>query len=190
MLTNGWWCFRGTSLPASQNDIGLVNADFERLQKLLEKDDLILTDKMFRSLRDKLKIITGHSKPRNKEIEDWRAAENQLISSARGINERRIGDVKKRFKVTSKRFRSTTDSVPFILDSVLALDNIVNFQDIFKMNFCGGVELGEYLKDYKHFLNYELNVDIRSEKRKSLEEEIMNEESSVWNELNKVKFSK
>lgn len=65
MLTNGWWVWAGNSTPASQtNDYGLAKKERKYLKSLFTQKDLMICDRAFRPLRDKLAVLCGWIKPK------------------------------------------------------------------------------------------------------------------------------
>ena len=87
-LPIGWWIWAGSPVAASEtNDAGLGNRKLQNMASLMSSYDLMITDKAFRSLREKLNILCGWTKAKNKSLADWQKQENKEISTERGILE-------------------------------------------------------------------------------------------------------
>ncbi len=60
MCCNVWWIWSGNPIPASEtNDTGLANKELEEIKALMEEHDLMIADCAFRSLREKIHLLTG-----------------------------------------------------------------------------------------------------------------------------------
>ena len=132
MLTNGFWCYIGTPLPASNNDINLFDKEEKYIKKKIwdqEDQDLIIADTIFKSLATRINLVAGCKREFGQvELEAWKSQENWEIGDTRGYLERRLGHVKNAFTfmVTKSRERDKKQ-IKSILKIIFALDNIKTF---------------------------------------------------------------
>ena len=62
-LPIGWWIWAGSPVVASEtNDAGLGNRELQNMASLMSSYDLMITDRAFRSLREKLNILCEWTK--------------------------------------------------------------------------------------------------------------------------------
>ena len=86
MLTNGFWCFVGTPIPASDsNDVGLAEIDLEIWKKGLDVRDTVITDSIFRPIINSLQGISGWKSTNTDSLEGWKKEENRQITNTRGL---------------------------------------------------------------------------------------------------------
>ena len=153
MLTSGYWCFVGTPIPAADtNDLELASKDSELWIKNLDPRDLAATDQIFQPLYKELQLLCGWKKPKNMPLETWKKEENRQISLTRGYNERRIGDIKKRFEFLSKRYRGSWDSLQNDLKTCLAIENINSFPEVIATWILDIDNLELIVSEYTHWL--------------------------------------
>ena len=109
MLTNGFWCYVGTPVPAgSTNDLGLFNTEYPQIKKIMDPHnrDLFIADLMFESLASKVNMITGWKRDSGEELTNWQTQENFEVSDQRGYLERRLGMVKSAFDFLNLKYRN------------------------------------------------------------------------------------
>jgi hypothetical protein len=84
-LTIGWWIWAGSPVGAAEtNDTGLAKRELENMTELMHKNDLLITDRAFRSLREKLNLLCGWTKQKAKQLTLWQKQETTEISQQRG----------------------------------------------------------------------------------------------------------
>ena len=84
-LTNGWWTWAGNIVGASDtNDLGLAKRDLIEMKNQMEMRDLMIVDRGFRAIRDKIALLVGWTKPRTEELPLWQYQENNEVSLQRG----------------------------------------------------------------------------------------------------------
>jgi len=84
-LTIGWWIWAGSPVGASEtNDCGLGEKECENMRDLMDPRDLMITDRAFRPLREKLNILCGWNNSRTKQLSEWQKQENKELSQQRG----------------------------------------------------------------------------------------------------------
>ena len=85
VLTIGWWIWAGCPIGASEtNDYGLGQRELQTMAALMGPYDLMITDRAFRPLREKLNLLCGWTKQKNKQLKAWQQQENNEISLERG----------------------------------------------------------------------------------------------------------
>jgi hypothetical protein len=84
-LTNGWWIWAGSPVGATEtNDTGLAKRELKNMAKIMEKRDLMIVDRGFRDIRNKIAMLTGWNKPKAQQLPIWQKQENNEISQQRG----------------------------------------------------------------------------------------------------------
>ena len=84
-LTIGWWVWAGSPIGASEtNDVGLVKQEFNKIKNQMDKNNLLITDRAFRSLREKLNLLCGWTKTQARNLTKWQQQETTEISQQRG----------------------------------------------------------------------------------------------------------
>jgi len=84
-LTIGWWIWAGSPIGVSEtNDVGLAKRELNKIKNQMDKNDLLITDRAFRSLREKLNLLCGWTKIQARNLTKWQQQETTEISQQRG----------------------------------------------------------------------------------------------------------
>ena len=65
MLCNGFWCYIGSPVPASTNDIGLLNTEWPNIKRIMDpkERDLMIADRIFIDFEKKFQyFVVGEEK--------------------------------------------------------------------------------------------------------------------------------
>lgn len=202
MLKNGYWCFVGTPIPAAEtNDVGLAKEDLEKWREKLDYRDILIADSIFKPLITELQGIAGWKRPRNSELPEWQKEENRQLTLTRGFliiiyviyffflkghNERRIGDVKKKFRILEKKYRGSWESLKLNNEFILALENINQFPKLVASYILGKENL-EYLNEFNSWIHGSSYIPLYTEEDLAIQQEAYDNPESVSNFLINVK---
>lgn len=119
------------------------------MASLMDPRDVMITDRAFRSLRDKLCILCGWTKPKLAALKNWQLQETKELSEQRGMLnvkkfkisgsfERYIGHLVARFAVICHKFCHNWEDILNVVKTIMALNNInthptIVKEEIFKM---------------------------------------------------------
>ena len=132
MLCNGFWCYIGSPVPASTNDIGLLNTEWPNIKRIMDpkERDLMIADRIFIDFEKKIPILCGWRREGG-HLDDWALEENIEMSDQRGFLERRLGNVKVVFDLLKQKYRGKSrGELRDLVKLAFVLDNIKNYPSI------------------------------------------------------------